>query len=124
MCPGPWPPSAGRSDRPTRAVLTKAERVLAQSGTQADVQMTREPQSRMNIVAATSVILGIHTEYLGRGPRTASTFHYGNVLVTLMHEVLTHAEKSLTRRDHEAVNCIRHLSQGTMRRTSAPRSSG
>ncbi len=28
------------------------------------------------------------------------TFHYGNVLVTLMHEVLTHAEKSLTETGH------------------------
>ena len=30
--------------------------------------------------AITSALAGIHTEHLGRGPRTASTFHYGNVL--------------------------------------------
>ena len=47
--------------------------------------------------AITSALVGIQTEYLGRGPRSASTFHYGHVLVTLMHEVLTPAEKSLTR---------------------------
>ena len=65
--------------------------------------------------AVTSAIVGIHTEYLGRGPKTASTFHYGNVLVTLMHDVLTHAEKSLTSRDQqESVQRIRHLFQETM----------
>ncbi len=65
--------------------------------------------------AVTSALVGIHTEHLGRGPKTASTFHYGNVLVTLMHDVLTHAEKSLTRNEHtEAVSDIRHLFQKTM----------
>jgi uncharacterized protein YbcI len=65
--------------------------------------------------AITSALVGIHTEYLGRGPRRASTFHYGNVLVTLMHDVLTPAEKSLTRTNQtEAVNHIRHLFQETM----------
>ena len=65
--------------------------------------------------AITSALVGIHTRYLGRGPRTASTFHYGNVLVTLMQEVLTHAEKSLTETGHsDAVDDIRHLFQETM----------
>jgi uncharacterized protein YbcI len=65
--------------------------------------------------AVTSALVGIHTRYLGRGPKTASTFHYGNVLVTLMHEVLTHAEKSLTKTGRtEAVDHIRRLFQGTM----------
>jgi uncharacterized protein YbcI len=65
--------------------------------------------------AITSALVGIHTEYLGRGPRRASTFHYGHVLVTLMHEVLTPAEKSLTRKSQtDAVDHIRHLFQETM----------
>ena len=65
--------------------------------------------------AVTSALVGIHNRYLGRGPKTASTFHYGNVLVTLMHEVLTHAEKSLTESGQiAAVNNIRHLFQETM----------
>ena len=65
--------------------------------------------------AVTSALVGIHTEYLGRGPRTASTFHHDNVIVTLMHEVLTRAEKALaqTNRD-DAVTNIRHLFQKTM----------
>ncbi len=65
--------------------------------------------------AITSALVGIQTEYLGRGPRSASTFHYGHVLVTLMHDVLTPAERALTRNDHpEAVDHIRHLFQTTM----------
>ena len=34
---------------------------------------------------------------LGRGPRSASTLHYGHILVTLMHDVLTPAENALIR---------------------------
>lgn len=65
--------------------------------------------------AVTSALVGIHTEYLGRGPRTASTFHHGNVVVTLMYDVLTHAEKSLSQRQHgDAVSNTRHLFQQTM----------
>jgi uncharacterized protein YbcI len=65
--------------------------------------------------AVTSALVGIHTEYLGRGPTTASTFHHGNVLVTLMHGVLTRAEKSLARTDRaHIVNNIRQLFQETM----------
>jgi uncharacterized protein YbcI len=65
--------------------------------------------------AITSALVGIHTEYLGRGPRSASTFHYGHVLVTLMHDVLTPVEKSLTRNHQSAaVDHIRHLFQETM----------
>ena len=65
--------------------------------------------------AITSALVGIHTEYLGRGPRRASTFYYGHVLVTLMHDVLTPAEKSLARTNQaEAVHNIRHRFQKTM----------
>lgn len=65
--------------------------------------------------AVTSALVGIHNEYLGRGPKTASTFHQGNVLVTLMYDVLTPAERSLARHEHfDAVSNIRLLFQGTM----------
>ena len=53
--------------------------------------------------AITSALVGIHTESLGRGPTSASTFHHGNVLVTLMHGVLTNAEKSLAKTDRAPV---------------------
>ena len=63
----------------------------------------------------TSALVGIQTEYLGRGPRSASTFYYGHVLVTLMHDVLTPAEKTLIQANQaDAVDQIRHLFQKTM----------
>lgn len=78
--------------------------------------------------AVTSALVGIHNQYLGRGPKTASTFHYGNVLVTLMNDVLTQAEKSLTQAQHtDAVNHMRHLFQETMEadfRTAVERLTG
>jgi uncharacterized protein YbcI len=65
--------------------------------------------------AVTSALVGIHNRYLGRGPKTASTFHYGNVLVPLMNEVLTHAERSLAQTGQvDAISHIRHLFQETM----------
>ena len=42
--------------------------------------------------ALTSALIGIQTAHLGRGPKAASTFHHGNVVVTLMHDVMTPAE--------------------------------
>ena len=44
----------------------------------------------------TSALVAVHTEYLGRGRGRASTVRHRHVLVTLMHDVLTAAEKSLT----------------------------
>ena len=64
--------------------------------------------------AITSALVGIHSEYLGRGPKSASTFHQGNVLVTFMYEVLTPAEKSLAAANRgDAVSHIRQLFQET-----------
>jgi uncharacterized protein YbcI len=65
--------------------------------------------------AVTSALVGIHTEYHGRGPTSASTFHHGNVLVTLMHGVLTNAEKSLAKTDRApVVKNIRQLLHQTL----------
>jgi len=65
--------------------------------------------------AVTSALVGIHTEHLGRGPRTASSFHHGNVLVTLMHDVLTHAERTLSRAErHDEIRSLRRLLGETM----------
>lgn len=65
--------------------------------------------------AITSALVGIHNKYLGRGPRSASTFYHDNVVVTLMHGVLTQAEQALSESNQgEAVNQIRHLFQQTM----------
>jgi uncharacterized protein YbcI len=65
--------------------------------------------------AITSAIVGIHTTHLGRGPKTASTFYKDNVVVTLMYDVMTHAEKRLAENEHvDAVTQMRHLFQKTM----------
>jgi uncharacterized protein YbcI len=65
--------------------------------------------------ALTSALVGIHSEYLGHGPKTASTFHHGNIVVTLMHGVLTNAEKALARTDRaHLVSNIRQLLHETM----------
>jgi uncharacterized protein YbcI len=45
--------------------------------------------------ALTNELVGVHTGYLGHGPKTASTFYRGNAVVTVMHDVLTKAEKIL-----------------------------
>jgi uncharacterized protein YbcI len=65
--------------------------------------------------ALTSALVGIHTAHLGRGPKAASTFHHGNVVVTLMHDVMTPAERTLARTGNApAVTNMRHLFQETM----------
>ena len=65
--------------------------------------------------AVTSALVGIQNEHLGRGPQSASTFHHGNVIVTLMHEVMTPAERTLARSGNgPAVTNMRHLLQETM----------
>jgi uncharacterized protein YbcI len=65
--------------------------------------------------AVTSALIGIHTEWVGRGPRSASTFCSGNVIVTLMHGVRTQVEHALTEADHgETVRRARHVLQDVM----------
>jgi len=65
--------------------------------------------------AITSALVGIQTSYLGRGPQSASTFHKDNVIVTLLYNVMTQAERSLAAADQaDAVTHMRHLFQKTM----------
>jgi uncharacterized protein YbcI len=65
--------------------------------------------------AVTSALVGIHNQFLGRGPTTASTFHHENVVVTLMHGVLTPAEQSLADTPQaDAVANMRHAFQELM----------
>ena len=67
--------------------------------------------------AVTSALVGIHTEHLGRGPTTASTFHYRNIVVTLMYDVLTAAERALGRSEQvETIRGVRRLFQSAMER--------
>lgn len=51
--------------------------------------------------AVTDELVGIQAEYLRRGPGSASTFYHGNTIVTLMHDVLTKAEKVLAQKGRQ-----------------------
>jgi uncharacterized protein YbcI len=65
--------------------------------------------------AITRALVGIQNEYVGRGPRQASTFYHNNVIVTLMHDVLNRAEKEISKSNRtDAVTSIRHLYQMAM----------
>lgn len=60
--------------------------------------------------AVTSALVGITSDFLGRGPVHASTFHHGNVIVTLMYDLLTRAETVLARNgSRDAVDGFRAL---------------
>lgn len=75
--------------------------------------------------AITSAIVGIHNGQLGRGPRTATTFHTDNVIVTLMYDVITQAEKTLAEHENDdAVTHMRHLSKKRCKPSSRTPSSG
>ena len=65
--------------------------------------------------AVTSALVGIHNAHLGRGPKTASTFYQGNVIDTLMQDVMTRAERTLALTGNAAaVTNMRHLFQEAM----------
>lgn len=65
--------------------------------------------------ALTREVVRIHTANLGRGPNKSFSFHNGNIVVTVLQEVLTKAEQSLAANAHgEAVLATRQLFQRTM----------
>jgi uncharacterized protein YbcI len=65
--------------------------------------------------ALTREVVRIHTASLGRGPNKSFSFHNGNVVVTILQDVLTKAEQSLASSDHgEDVLATRQLFQRTM----------
>lgn len=65
--------------------------------------------------ALTREVVRIHTANLGRGPNKSFTFHNGNVVVTVLQDVLTKAEQNLSSNAHgEAVLEMRQLFQKTM----------
>lgn len=65
--------------------------------------------------ALTREVVRIHTANLGRGPNKSFSFHNGNVVVTILQEVLTKAEQNLALNEHGgAVLAMRQLVQRTM----------
>lgn len=67
--------------------------------------------------AVTREVVRIHTASLGRGPRKSFSFHNGNVIVTVLHEVMSRAERTLAGSgDGDAVLALRRRFQGSMER--------
>jgi uncharacterized protein YbcI len=65
--------------------------------------------------ALASAVVGIYRTHLGRGPRSASTLHNGDVVTVIMREVMTHAEKTLAQSGSWLdVTNMRRLFQATM----------
>jgi uncharacterized protein YbcI len=66
--------------------------------------------------AISNAMVRIQREYLGRGPTKARTLMRDNVIVVLMEDTLTKAERSLVADGkHEDVLRIRHSFQRTMK---------
>jgi uncharacterized protein YbcI len=66
--------------------------------------------------AIARAIVRIHREYVGRGPTKAQAFFRGNVVVVIMHDVMTRAEQSLVADgQNEAVITMRHGFEKAMR---------
>ncbi len=65
--------------------------------------------------ALTREMVRIHTANLGRGPNKSFSLHNGNIVLTVLQEVLTKAEQNLAGNGHgEAVLSMRDLFQRTM----------
>jgi len=65
--------------------------------------------------AVTREVIRVQNESHGRGPKKAFSFHNGNVLVTILEEVLTPAERKLAGDgESEAVLRMRSLYQRNM----------
>lgn len=65
--------------------------------------------------AITREVIRVQNESHGRGPRKAFSFHNGNVLITVLEGVLTHAERRLADNgESDAVLKMRSLYQKSM----------
>jgi uncharacterized protein YbcI len=65
--------------------------------------------------AVTREVIRVQNESHGRGPKKAFSFHNGNVLVTILEEVLTPAERKLAGSgESDAVLRMRRLYQRSM----------
>ena len=64
----------------------------------------------------TRAVVRVHSQYVGRGPTKAQTFYRGPVVVTVMENAMTKAERSLVADGEiEAVLGMRQKFQRTMR---------
>ena len=75
------------------------------------------PQGGRLNAAISNRVVQIQREYVGRGPTKARTFMHGNLVVTLLQDALTKAERSLAAHGKaDTVLAMRHEFQITMRR--------
>jgi uncharacterized protein YbcI len=66
--------------------------------------------------AITRAVVGVHSQYVGRGPTKAQTFYRGPVVVTVMENAMTKAERGLVRDGElETVLGMRQKFQRAMR---------
>jgi uncharacterized protein YbcI len=78
-------------------------------------QEHRPTSGRLNQQIANAVVRG-HKRFLGRGPTKAQAFFRHNIVVVVMEEILTEAERRLTSHgDSEAVLGMRHRFEEAMR---------
>jgi uncharacterized protein YbcI len=82
------------------------------------MSMVEEPESltggELN-AAVTREVVRIHTAGLGRGPRKSFSFYNGNVIVTVLHEGMSRAERTLVESgDAEGVRTVRKRMQMAM----------
>ena len=67
--------------------------------------------------ALSRAVVQLHTHYLGRGPTKGHAFHRGNVVVVILEDTLTRAERSLIGAGkEEVVRDMRRQLVATMRR--------
>ena len=65
--------------------------------------------------ALTREVVRIHTAYLGRGPDRAFSFHQGNLIVSVLEDVMTRAEQVLAANgEGDAVLHMRRRFQAAM----------
>jgi uncharacterized protein YbcI len=79
--------------------------------------LTREPATGGELNAAiTRAVVAAEREHVGRGPTRARTFYRGNVVVVILGQTMTRAERKLVDAGRgEAVLAIRRELQETMR---------
>jgi uncharacterized protein YbcI len=67
--------------------------------------------------ALSRAVVQLHNQYLGRGPTKGHAFHRGNVVVVILEDTLTRAERSLVDGGKdEVVREMRRQLLATMRR--------
>jgi uncharacterized protein YbcI len=74
--------------------------------------VTAEPQAR----EISRAMVGLFKEHVGRGPTVAKTYIHDDLVVCMLHDTMTKAEKTLTEEDKaEEVRQIRRSFQGLFR---------